>query len=217
MATFKLIQTVGAVAVLVAFFLPWSKVNFGATVSKAAGLAHKVVPGGIGALRGAGSADPATQAAIAAGTAANIAAQPGVLQEAKELLTVPTGQFSGLNITLSATLMYLVGLVPLAALLVLGLCWFTPRGTGAIGVGASVVCLAMLLGMLILSFMGGMFKDVQSTMAAGAAVAAAPPPQGLGQAMGLMVKQLMWGFWVAAGGAALMLISSPFAKKSEKA
>lgn len=210
---FKLIQTAGALAVLVAFFLPWSKVNFGATVSRAASLAQKVVPGGVAALRGAGNADPAQQAALAAGTAANIATQPGVIAEAKALADIPTGRFSGLNITTSATLMYLVGLVPFMALLVLVLSWFTPRGTGKIGVFASVVCLAMLGGMLVLSFMGGTFKDAQSAMAAGSAAVAVAPPVGLGGAMGLMVKQLLWGFWIAAAGALLMLISSPFAKK----
>jgi hypothetical protein len=43
-----------------------------------------------------------------------------------------------------------------------------------------------------------------------------PPPSGVGDALKEMLKHLMWGFWVATAGALVMLIASPFSKKSEK-
>jgi hypothetical protein len=57
-------------------------------------------------------------------------------------------------------------------------------------------------------------KDASAT-AAGAA-SAITPPQGVTDSLKLLVRQLLYGFWVTAGGAILMLASSPFAKKPLK-
>jgi hypothetical protein len=155
MQGFKIAQTVGALALIAAFFLPWSGVNFGATVSKAAEMVGKIVPGGVRNLKNL------DQPEVAAGAAMNVAAQgAGLAKDVKEVLQIPTGRFSGLDIALSGKLMLLNFAVPAAALILLLIAWLTPRGTGKIGTLLSVVALAVLLGTVILSFMGGVAKDV---------------------------------------------------------
>ena len=204
MPGFKITQTIAALAVIAGFFLPWSQVNFGATVSKAVDLANKVVPGGV---KNIGKLD---RPEVAAGAAANVAAQGAALAKEAKALTIPTGSFSGLNISLSGKLMLLNFVVPAAALIVLLLAWLTPLGTGKIGTIMSTLALAALLGTLVLSATGGMMKDVATNVKEGVTAA---PPSGMGEMLKELLKYLQWGFWVTAGGALLMLISSPFAKK----
>jgi hypothetical protein len=208
MASMKLLQTLGAFAVIAGYFLPWSSLNFGASLNKAAAVVERVVPGGVGGLT------KLDQPGAAAATAAGVAAQGGVLKDAKAALQIPTGEFSGLNLTTSGKLLYLLAAVPAFALIVLILSWFTPRGTGQIGLLLSLGALGLLVGVLIASFAGGVVKDASAT-AAGAA-SAITPPQGVTDSLKLLVRQLLYGFWVTAGGAILMLASSPFAKKPLK-
>ena len=207
MFAFKITQTLGALLVLAGFFLPWSSVNFGATMSRAAAVVNKVVPGGLGNLRNLG--DPA----VAAGAAANVVANAAeVATSAGRMLNVPKGAFSGLDLTLSSKLLYVNFLVPLAALLLLLTAWLTALGTGKLGVLFSCVCLAVLLGTIIMSFMGGVMSEVQTGLQSGGTMVP-KTPSGVRESIGLMLGYLLWGFWLTAGGALLMLACSPFAKK----
>src|SRR5439155_14473649 len=115
---FKLVQTIAAVVVMAGFFLPWSRVNFGATVQSAVNLANKVVPGGVANVRNLGDAN------VAAGAAVNAGLQGGaLLKEAKAAVTIPTGDFTGLNLALNGKLNLINFAVPAAALILLLVAW----------------------------------------------------------------------------------------------
>src|SRR5204863_7180228 len=98
---------------------------------------------------------------VAAGAAVNAGLQGGaLLKEAKAAVTIPTGDFTGLNLALNGKLNLINFAVPAAALILLLVAWLTPAGTGRIGVALSTVALAALLGTLVLTATGGMMKDI---------------------------------------------------------
>jgi hypothetical protein len=207
MPVFKILQSLGAVAAIAGFFLPWSTVNFGATVNKAIDTVQKVVPGGISNVKNLDKPEVAGQAAMNAALQA-----PALAKDVKEVMKIPTGSFSGLDIALTGKYLGLVFLVPVAGLVVLLVAWLTPRGTGRIGTIAASFAFAALLGSLILSVMGGMIKEFSAT----AGAMAGPQPTGTMDMLKELFKHMQWGFWVAAAGTFFMAFASPFAKKGGK-